>query len=58
MIGYDPKYMDYDPTMLAGINVAVTERQGTVHVLVRSDSAETAAVVEARARALVEPLKQ
>jgi len=57
MIGYDPKYMDYDPTMVGDVNVAVTERRGTVRVLVRSDSDETAAVVEARARALVEPVK-
>ena len=56
MIGYDPTYMDYDPTMLVGINVAVTETKGTVHVLVRSDSEETCAVVQARAQALVEPV--
>lgn len=54
-IGYDPKYMAYDPTMLANVNVAVTERKGTVHVLVRSDDDETAAIVIARAKALLAP---
>lgn len=54
-IGYDPKYMAYDPTMLAGVNVAVTERKGTVHVLVRSDDEATSQVVLARAKALLEP---
>lgn len=53
-IGYDPKYMDYDPTMLADINVAVTERKGAVHVLVRSDNEVTSAVVISRAKALLE----
>lgn len=53
-IGYDPKYMAYDPTMLTDVNVAVTERKGTVDVLVRSDSELTTAVVLARAKALVE----
>jgi hypothetical protein len=55
VVGYDPKYMDYDPTMLADVNVAVTERKGRVDVLVRSDGEITAAVVLARAKALVAP---
>ncbi len=54
-IGYDPKYMAYDPAMLANVNVTVTETGGTVDVVVRSDDEITAAVVASRAKALLEP---
>lgn len=53
-IGYDPKYMAYDPSMISDVNVAVTDRGGAVTVLVRSDSDPTTAVVVSRANALLE----
>jgi hypothetical protein len=57
VIGYDPKFMAYDPTMLANVNVTVTEHDSAVDVVVRSDDDITAAVVSARAKDLLEPAR-
>lgn len=52
-LGHDPKYMDYDPTLVGDLDVAVTESRGTVEVLVRSRDDVNAAVVLSRAEALL-----
>jgi hypothetical protein len=52
-LGHDPSYMDYDPTLVSELDVAVTESRGTVEELVRSRNDVNAAVVLSRAEALL-----
>jgi hypothetical protein len=52
-LGHPPTYMDYDPTLVAGVHVVVTEKKGLVEVLVRADDGTAGAVVVSRAQALL-----
>ncbi|MEZ4398776.1 MAG: hypothetical protein R3B06_02065 [Kofleriaceae bacterium] len=52
-LGYPATYMGYDPAMLRGVHVAVTDADGTLTITVRADDDVTAAVTWSRAQALV-----
>jgi hypothetical protein len=52
-LGWDPRYMGYDPSLLDGTQVAVRDDDRGILVEIRAHDPDVAAVVEGRARALL-----
>lgn len=52
-LGYDPKYMSYDPSVVSGADVTVSETDDGVVVVVHADDDAAALVVYGRAEELV-----
>jgi hypothetical protein len=52
-LGHPPTYLDYDPTLVVGVHVVVNPRGDATEVLVRAEDDGAAAIVGARANALL-----